>query len=72
MPEKSHGAPAGGTAWNIEITPEEREILAELLEAVSREKIHELHHTASNDYRRLLRKRLEIIERLSAKLTTSV
>jgi hypothetical protein len=56
---------------NIEITPEEREVLVELLEAVSREQIHQLHHTASNDYRRLLRKRLEIIERLTAKFTAT-
>lgn len=53
---------------NIELNEQERECLLEVLETAQKEKLHELHHTDSSDYKRLLRHRLEILEALSAKL----
>lgn len=52
----------------IELTDQEREYLLEVLENAQKEKLHELHHADSSDYKRLLRHRLEILEALAAKL----
>jgi hypothetical protein len=52
----------------IELNEQEREYLLEVLEAATKEKLHELHHADSSDYKRLLRHRLELLESLTAKL----
>ena len=48
----------------LTLDDKERELLLELLESAQREKLHELHHTATSSYKDLLRVRLESIERL--------
>ena len=52
----------------LEITDIERELLLELTEEKQKQFIHESGHTDSRDYRALLRRRLEILEGLLAKL----
>jgi hypothetical protein len=52
----------------LEITDIERELLLELTEEKQKQFIHELDHTDSRDYRVLLRRRLEILEGLQAKV----
>ncbi len=53
----------------IDLDSAERELLIEMLEAAEKEKLHELHHAHSSEYKRLLRNRLTLIERLTSKLT---
>lgn len=48
----------------IELTDREALLLEELLEIAHREKLHELHHTATASYKRLLREQLEVVEAL--------
>lgn len=52
----------------INITVEEREALLELLEAKRKAMLHELHHTDTNDYKNMLRQRIDIIEGLITKV----
>lgn len=52
----------------LHLTEQEREFLIELMEMAHREKLHELHHADSSDYKKLLRHRVTLIESLSAKL----
>jgi hypothetical protein len=52
----------------LELEPREHELLLEILEAVEREKRHELHRADSLEYKQLLRERIDSIERLIGKL----
>ena len=52
----------------IDLDSAERELLLEMLEAAEKEKLHELHHAHSSEYKRLLRNRLTLIERVTNKL----
>lgn len=52
----------------IELAQDEREYLLELLEASHRLLIHELHHTDTSKYEDVLREKLELNERLTARL----
>jgi len=52
----------------IELTQDEREYLLELLEASHRLLIHELHHTDTSKYEEVLREKLELNERLTARI----
>ena len=58
--------------FTLELDPSERELLIEILEASQKEKLHELHHADSSEYKRLLRHRLETIEKLASRLMTPV
>lgn len=52
----------------LEVTDNEKELLLEILEAVSRETIHGLHHTDTHDYKEILKQRLETVDKLKEKL----
>ena len=52
----------------IELTAQEAEVLDALLDAVLRERLHQVHHADSRDYRKRLEKEVELIESLRAKL----
>jgi hypothetical protein len=52
----------------LEITEVERDFLAELLEVAHREKLRELHHTVTHDYRRFVRGQVEMLESLRERL----
>lgn len=52
----------------IELARDEREYLLELLEASHRLLIHELHHTDTSKYEEVLRQKLELNERLTARV----
>lgn len=52
----------------LELTEHERAFLVEVLETLHPELLHELHHTDAHDYRVFLRKRLETLESLTARI----
>ena len=52
----------------LDITDEERELLAELFEEKQKHLIHEINHTDTSDFRRMLRKKVEVLEGLMRKL----
>ena len=52
----------------LDITGEERDYLLELLEAKRSEMLHELHHTDTLDFKEMLRRRVELVERLRSKV----
>lgn len=53
----------------LEVTDEERDFLLELLEWRHKQMLHELHHTDTNDYKGFLRQRIELLERLTEKVS---
>ena len=55
----------------LNLTEHERDYLCELLEAALKEKLHELHHTDSREYRALLREKVAVIEALTARIARS-
>lgn len=52
----------------IELTHQEVEYLMELLHNAHTEKLHELHHTDTVDYKEMLKRKIELLEALAAKL----
>ena len=52
---------------SIEITDEEREFLIELFEEKQKHLIQEISHTDTNDFERMLRKKLDVLEGLMAR-----
>ena len=52
----------------LDITDEEREALMELLEQRLTAMIHEINHTDARDYREMLKRQYELIERIRAKM----
>jgi hypothetical protein len=54
--------------FTIELNEQERGCLLELLESSQKEKIHELHHARSSDYKQLLKHRIQVLEGLAAKM----
>ena len=53
---------------NLEITEEERELLNEILEEKQKHMIHELNHTDTLNFERMLKKKIEVLEGLMRKL----
>ncbi|HSB27746.1 MAG TPA: hypothetical protein VLE19_07820 [Pyrinomonadaceae bacterium] len=53
---------------SLTVTDAEREFLLELLEARYTSMLHELHHTDTNEYKKLLEKKVELLETLKEKL----
>lgn len=53
---------------NLTLTDAEREFLLELLEERHTSMIHELHHTDTNQYKKLLEIKIELLEKLKEKL----
>ena len=52
----------------LELTDIEREYLLDLLEAKRAAMIHELHHTDTNDFKKMLKQKVELVESLKAKI----
>jgi hypothetical protein len=52
----------------ISITAPERELMLELLTSKRDAMLHELHHTDTYDYKELLKEKLEVLERVLAKI----
>lgn len=52
----------------LEVTEKEREYLLEVLEAAHTTLLHELHHSATNGFRDLLRQKLELLEGLKVRM----
>ena len=55
---------------DLEITKEEQEFLAELLEEKHKRMIQELDHTDTIGFGRMLKKKLEVLEGLKRKVGT--
>lgn len=53
---------------SFDVTDTERDFLLELLEARHTAMLHELHHTDTNDYKRLLLQKIDVLEKLKQKL----
>lgn len=52
----------------LQLTDQEAGVLAEVLEASRREKLHELHRTDSLGYKALLKDRIAVLEELRTRL----
>lgn len=52
----------------LEITEQERALLLELLEAKNTAMFHELHHTDAREYREYVRRRMDLLEGLKARV----
>ena len=52
----------------LEITNPERELLVELIESAHQEIIQEIDHTDTREFRKRLQERLEVLERIRAKV----
>ena len=57
---------------NLEITEEERELLNEIFEEKQKHMIHELNHTDTLNFERMLKKKIEVLEGLMRKLGQTV
>jgi hypothetical protein len=51
-----------------ELSEKERLLLVDLLDAAHKEKLHELHHASTADYKQLLKEKIKLIEGLKAQL----
>lgn len=56
------------TQMTIDITAQERTLLLELLEAKDTAMFHELHHTDAREYKDYIKKKIELLEGLKAKV----
>ena len=52
----------------LDISAQERKFLSELLEAKQNSMLHEINHTDTNDFKEMLKKDLEVLETLKAKI----
>lgn len=52
----------------LEFTLQEAELLDSLLEAVLRERLHQVHHSDSREFRKRLEREVELIESMRARL----
>ena len=52
----------------LNLTDAEQEFLLELLEARHTSMLHELHHTDTHEYKRLLERKVDLLESLREKL----
>ena len=53
---------------NVNVTDFERDFLLELLDARHTSMLRELHHTDTNDYKKLLSQKVDLLEKLKDKL----
>jgi hypothetical protein len=60
------------TQITIDITAQERMLLLELLEAKDTAMFHELHHTDAREYKDYIKKKIELLEGLKAKVEERV
>ena len=52
----------------LDISNEERAFLSELLEAKQNSMLHEINHTDTQQFRRILKQQLELLEALKLKI----
>ncbi len=52
----------------LEITNSEKDLIFELVETAHREMIHEIDHTDTRDFRKLLQQKLSLLEQIGAKI----
>lgn len=52
----------------LEITNSEKDLLFELIESVHREMIHEIDHTDTREFKKLLQNKLDLLEQVGAKI----
>ena len=52
----------------LDLTDEERELLVELLETRYKTMLHEIHHTDTYEYKRLLQQKANLMEKLREKM----
>jgi len=52
----------------LDITDQEREFLADLLESKHTSLLDELHHTDTHEYKDMLKQKMEVLEGLRAKV----
>ena len=52
----------------LDLTDEERELLVELLETRYKTMLHEIHHTDTYEYKRLLQQKADLMEKLREKV----
>ena len=52
----------------LELTNSETDLLFELIEAAQRKMIQEIDHTDTRDFRKLLQAKLDLLERVGAKI----
>lgn len=52
----------------LELDPRETEMMIALLDAARRERLHQIHHADSRDYRERLKNEVRLIEAVLAKL----
>jgi hypothetical protein len=53
---------------SFDVTDAERDFLLELLDARHTSMLHELHHTDTYEYKQLLQKKVDLLEKLRQKL----
>jgi hypothetical protein len=58
----------GGLTMILSVTDQERELMLELLTSKQNSMLHELHHTDTYDYKELLKEKLEVLEKVLAKI----
>jgi hypothetical protein len=56
---------------NLEISREERDFLQELLEEKHKGLIHEINHTDTDDFEEMLKRKVDVLERLKNKIASS-
>ena len=52
----------------LEITNSEKDLIFELVESAHREMIHEIDHTDTREFRKLLQEKLGLLEQIGAKV----
>jgi hypothetical protein len=52
----------------LEITNSEKDLIFELVETAHREVIHEIDHTDTREFRKLLQQKLGLLEQIGAKV----
>lgn len=57
-----------GVVMSLIVTDAERELLLEVLEARYTSMLHELHHTDTLEYKKLLERKVELLESLREKV----
>jgi hypothetical protein len=58
----------GAAVMMLDISREEIEFLLELLESKQSAMLHEIHHTDTNDFKELLKEKVDLLERLKARI----
>jgi hypothetical protein len=52
----------------LDISPDERDFLLELLEEKRTSLLHQIHHTDTHDYEDMLKRKVDVLEGLKARI----